>query len=100
MTDDDMVTQLIELVAQLYADTEGFLEREDDAQLWYNRGYANGMVKVLDEQGYNCRLRESVDPDPEEIVEPQRLMPWGKAYLHGVEMGSGECSEVLERREQ
>lgn len=99
MHDEDRVSQLIDLLQRLYAESVGFLDAPDDAQLWYNRGYANGMVRVLDEAGYRCRLREQVDPDPEDIIDGQERMPWGRAYTHGLEMGERECREVLPREE-
>ena len=37
-------------------ETEGYLDRQDDPQLWYNRGYANGMVKALRELGQEAGL--------------------------------------------
>ncbi len=95
MSDYELVQNLIELIDRLYGETVGFLDQPDDQQLWYNRGYANGMVKVLDGAGYDCRLRETVDPDPEEMIEGQEMMPWGKAYAHGFEMGERECGEVI-----
>ena len=95
MDDDDPVQQLIDLVSRLYEETTGFLNTPEDQQLWYNRGYANGIVAVLDSLDYDCRLRESVDPDPLEIIEDQRMMPWGKAYAHGLETGERECREIL-----
>ena len=97
MSDYELVQQLIDLVSRLYDETSGFLNTPEDQQLWYNRGYANGIVKVLDESGYDCRLRERVDPDPEEIIDDQRMMPWGKAYVHGLEMGERECRESLSK---
>lgn len=95
MADYELVQNLIDLISRLYDETVGFLESPDDQQLWYNRGYANGMVKVLDESGYDCRLREHVDPDPEDMIEGQEMMPWGKAYAHGFDMGERECNEIL-----
>ena len=95
MADYELVQNLIDLISRLYDETVGFLESPDDQQLWYNRGYANGMINVLDASGYDCRLRERVDPDPLEMIEGQEMMPWGKAYTHGLEMGERECKEVL-----
>ncbi|MBU0499862.1 MAG: hypothetical protein KJ558_07705 [Gammaproteobacteria bacterium] len=97
MHDYDLVQRLIELIHRLYGESAGFLDAPDDPQPWYNRGYANGMVRVLDEAGYNCRLREQVDPDPEDIIENQQPTPWGRAYVHGFEMGERECREALSK---
>lgn len=95
MRNYELIQQLIELVSRLYDETPGFLDAPEEQQLWYNRGYANGMVSVLDSMGYDCRLRESVDPDPEDMIAGQELMPWGKAYTHGLTMGEQECREIL-----
>ena len=95
MSDHDLVQQLTELISRLYDESNGFLESPGDQQLWYNRGYANGMINVLDASGYDCRLREYVDPDPEDMTEGVELMPWGKAYAHGMEVGEQECQEIL-----
>lgn len=95
MHDYDLVQRLIELIQRLYGESAGFLDAPDAPQLWYNRGYANGMVQVLDAAGYDCRLRERVDPDPEDIVDGQQSTPWGRAYGHGLEMGERECREAL-----
>ena len=91
----ELVQQLIDLVSTLYEESHGFLNSPEDQQLWYNRGYANGMISVLDGLGYDCRLRERVDPDPEDMIEGQEFMPWGKAYTHGIEMGEQECREIF-----
>lgn len=97
MNDYEIVQQLIGLTVRLYEESHGFLDSPDDQQLWYNRGYANGIVKALDGAGYDCRLRELVDPDPEDMIEGQEIMPWGRAYAHGLEVGERECKEVLSR---
>ncbi|VAW69439.1 hypothetical protein MNBD_GAMMA10-299, partial [hydrothermal vent metagenome] len=36
-----VVNQLVELLERLYSETEGYEDNPSDAQLWYNRGYAN-----------------------------------------------------------
>jgi hypothetical protein len=92
-----MLQQLLELVQQLYAETDGLVETETDLQLWYNRGYANGMSKVLREQGHGERLLGQVSSDPPDYQVGQEFLPWGKAYWHGFEMGENECREVLHR---
>jgi len=93
---DDILPQLLTLICDLYEDTEGFLERGDDAQLWYNRGYANGMIEALAELGYRAQVQSLVDPDPPELVAGQTLLPWGKAYAHGRDMGRRETTDVME----
>ena len=95
-----ILTQLIRLLRDLYGETQGFLDRQDDAQLWYNRGYANGMVMALRELGLGDALPSdlALDPDGEAwgLIAQQALMPWGRAHAHGLEMGRKETFEVLE----
>jgi hypothetical protein len=95
-----IVTQLVQLLQDLYGETQGFLERPDDAQLWYNRGYANGIVLAFRELGYLGALPAGVtwDPDREawDQIAAQSLTPWGRAHAHGLEMGRRETREVLE----
>lgn len=103
MTDPDSVlSTLIVLIRRLHAESEGLLERQDDAQLWYNRGYADGILVAIRELGYGdslpSDLAEGPDPDLEQAIRAQALMPWGKAHAHGVEMGHIETFEVLGKR--
>lgn len=88
--------RLLGLLAELYAETEGFLDRTQDAQIWYNRGYANGLASALGDLGYGAAVRAIGDPDPPEIAAGVALLPWGKAYVHGFEMGRRETMEVME----
>jgi hypothetical protein len=101
MTRGEILQQLADLLRRLYAESEGFLERQDDAQLWYNRGYANGMAQALRDLGLGAAVPRDLgldidDPDPREGIAAASLMPWGRAYAHGVEMGHRETHEVLE----
>jgi hypothetical protein len=90
-----VLQRLLGLVQQLYTETAGLTEAESDLQLWYNRGYANGMLKVLRTQGYGKRLSGLLAADPEDYLIGQAFLPWGKAYWHGFERGEAECGEVL-----
>lgn len=94
-----ILTQLIRLLRDLYGETQGFLDLQDDAQLWYNRGYANGMVLAIRTLGRGDALPAdlALDPDGEtwEQIAKQALMPWGRAHAHGLEMGRKETFEVL-----
>jgi len=92
---DAVLSQLLTLVCDLYEDTEGFLERRDDAQLWYNRGYANGMVNALNALGYGPQVQTVIEPDAPALVADQALLPWGKAYAHGYQKGWRETQEVM-----
>ncbi len=81
-------------MVELFEESEGYLDRQDDPQLWYNRGYANGMVSALCELGYDGRVKALVAPDPYDAAGDQEHLPWGRAYAHGREMGRGETFEV------
>lgn len=95
-----ILTQLIRLLRDLYGETQGFLDRQEDAQLWYNRGYANGMVLAIRALGRGGALPADLALDPDgatwEQIVKQALMPWGRAHAHGLEMGRKETFEVLE----
>lgn len=95
-----VLTQLTRLLRELYGQTEGFLNRQEDAQLWYNRGYANGMVLAMRELGHGDALPSDLILDPDgpvwDQIAGQALMPWGRAHAHGLEMGRKETFEVLE----
>jgi hypothetical protein len=90
-----VLSQLLTLLCDLYEDTEGFLERSDDAQLWYNRGYANGMIEALRALGYGAQVESLIEPDAPDAVAGQALLPWGKAYAHGLDMGRRETQDVM-----
>ena len=92
---DTVLPQLLELICDLYDETRDFLDRTDDAQLWYNRGYADGMVKAMAALGFVgelAGLKASGDPS---AAGAESFLPWGKAYRHGMEMGEREAREVL-----
>ncbi|MEN8167887.1 MAG: hypothetical protein ABFR65_10480 [Pseudomonadota bacterium] len=90
-----ILQRLLQLVQQLYAETEGLVESESDLQLWYNRGYANGMLQALSMLGHGDRLPALVAADPDDFLAGQEFLPWGKAYRHGFETGEKEAREVL-----
>lgn len=94
MSDDPLIERLIELLKELNDDSEGYLERQDDPQLWYNRGYANGMADALRKLGHGRRIDTMLEPDVYDIARDQAHLPWGKAYEHGREMGAKETYEV------
>jgi hypothetical protein len=98
MTDQNrtpIVQRLLQLVQELYAETETLSEGEGDLQLWYNRGYANGVARVLCDLGHGRQLEGAVRLDADDRIAGQEFLPWGKAYLHGLEMGEKESREVL-----
>jgi len=90
-----VINQLIELVGRLYSETAAYIEQQDDSQLWYNRGYANGVAKAVQDAGFDKMLQAHVTLEINEMLEEQRFMPWGKAYFHGFEMGEKESKDVL-----
>jgi len=83
------------VIRQLYAGTENLSPDDGDPQLWYNRGYANGMIQTLHELGYGDHLRSVVQQDPPGLIDGQGFLPWDKAYRHGLEMGAKETLEVM-----
>ena len=85
----------MQLLRDLYAETTGLSAENEDLQLWYNRGYADGMLRVLRESGAADRLTDLAGIEPGEIIAGQEFLPWGKAYRHGLEMGEKEAREVL-----
>jgi len=90
-----LLSTLIDLIQRLYGETEGFDEHPEEHQIWYNRGYANGMVRALDELGYRARIEEELRPDTGDPLQGAAHLPWGKAYQHGLEMGDKETREVI-----
>lgn len=98
-----ILAHLIGLLRDLYGKTQGFLDRQDEPQLWYDRGYANGMVLALRALGHGDVLPADLAPDPDgeawARIAEQALMPWGRAHAHGLERGHKETFEVLEEGE-
>ncbi len=90
-----LIDQLTGIVKQLQEETEDFLDQADDQQLWYNRGYANGIVSALDALGYSAVIDNMISRDPEDIIRGHEALPWGQAYKHGTEMGEKETREVI-----
>jgi hypothetical protein len=91
----EILDKLLNLVERLYGETAGYLEDQSDTQLWYNRGYANGMVSALRTAGYESKLGSRLVPDAAGLHDEDRFMAWTKAYHHGFEMGEKETREVL-----
>ena len=90
---DELLNQLFDLIDQLREETKGFLEEPGDQQVWYNRGYANGMVLALRRLGQAQGLGRR-EPDDMDKLAAQLTLPWGKAYRHGETMGSQETEEI------
>lgn len=87
--------RLLSLVERLYVETAGFQENGDNQQHWYNRGYANGIVEQLGRLGYGDYVEQHTVTDPPDVISGHEYWAWGKAYLHGVEVGKEETSEVI-----
>ncbi len=89
----ELLQKLCELARRLRQENADFLEHPEDDQRWYNRGYANGMLKTLQQV-----LREQApcgeSPDDESELVAHQVMAWGKAYRHGEQMGLQETCEV------
>ncbi|MCB2261911.1 MAG: hypothetical protein LGR52_03085 [Candidatus Thiosymbion ectosymbiont of Robbea hypermnestra] len=96
MNTDTLLPRLLELICDLYEDSRGFPDRTDDAQLWYNRGYANGVIHALDQLGYARHVASALEPDGPDPIAGQEALPWGRAYRHGWEMGRKEAFEVID----
>lgn len=93
-----VLDRLLDLVDRLYLESAGFLDKVEDQQLWYNRGYANGIIQQLNTMGYRDIVDDQIIADPVDILQGHEWMPWGKAYRHGVEVGSRETTEVIAPR--
>jgi hypothetical protein len=90
-----LLQRLLPVVADLYKETAKLSQGDGDLQLWYNRGYADGMVKAMHQLGYSAELDGTTSPAPMEVDDTAAFLPWGKAYRHGIEMGEQETREVL-----
>ena len=90
----NVIEKLTELVERLYQETDTYEQNPSDAQVWYNRGYANGVAAFLKTQGYDDKLKH-LNLDAEDLYRGEQVMEWHKAYHHGFEMGSRETKEVL-----
>jgi len=87
--------RLLSIVERLYLETAGFQENGDNQQHWYNRGYANGIIERLVQLGYRDYVEQHTIPDPVDIIAGHEFWAWGKAYLHGLEMGRKETADVI-----
>lgn len=92
---DPLLDDLFALLAELTAESADYRAREDDAQRWYNRGYANGMAAALRVLGHGERVAATIDSDPYDAARDQAALPWGRAYEHGRATGERETFEVL-----
>ena len=87
--------RLLPVMLGLYSETAELAQGEGDLQLWYNRGYADGMAQAMGELGFTSELENAGLPAPLSMDQAEAFLPWGKAYLHGREMGQTETREVF-----
>jgi hypothetical protein len=90
----NVIDKLASLVERLYEESENYSEDPSDAQLWYNRGYANGIASFLNARGHMDKINH-VKLDAEDLYHGEQVMEWHKAYHHGFEMGLRESGEVM-----
>ena len=88
-----IIDKLANLVERLYQESEDYANDLSDGQLWYNRGYANGIVVFLRTEGYADKINH-LNLDAENLFHGEQVMEWHKAYHHGFEMGLKESEEV------
>ena len=89
-----VIDKLAALVEQLYVESETYSENPSDVQLWYNRGYANGIVSFLNARGHTDKINH-LKLDAEDLYNGEQVREWHKAYNHGFKMGLRESSEVM-----
>jgi hypothetical protein len=92
---EEIFQRLLQVVQDLYRETASLTENDSEPQLWYNRGYADGMVEAMLSSGYASRLEAAGVVVDNSLISSQEFLPWGKAYRHGFEMGEKETGEVL-----
>ena len=90
-----LVERLLPVVVGLYEETAELARGDGDLQLWYNRGYADGMACMFRELGYTADLASRLEAKPLELDEAECFLPWGRAYRHGFETGERETREAL-----
>jgi hypothetical protein len=93
--DPQIVQRLRRVLEDLYAETASLSVEDSDLQLWYNRGYADGMLKAMMALGYARQLAGVQGSGETPPGETDSFLPWGKAYHHGSEVGERETYEVL-----
>jgi len=89
----NVIDKLAGLVERLYLESEDYTQNPADAQLWYNRGYANGVAVFLNAQGNADKIKH-LNLDADDLYKNEQIMEWHKAYHHGFEMGLRESEEV------
>ena len=90
-----LVIRLAELADELMRDSSQFLDQTDDLQLWYNRGYANGILNAFEQAG--IKVAGLATPDPDEQWSAHRFLAWGQAFIHGRTKGQSETQSILKQ---
>ena len=89
----ELLARLCMLARRLREENADFVDHHEDGQRWYNRGYANGMIRGLQQllgEQTPCDLK----PDDEALLQGHEVMAWGRAYLHGEQVGQKETYEI------
>lgn len=86
---------LVGLIFELRDRTETFEEQQQAQQLWYDRGYADGMYDALVALGYGPYLDDKGLAASSPPQGSQLTLPWGRAYCHGSETGVEETRQVI-----
>lgn len=93
-----LLQRLLRLMGKLYAESEDYFDHPEQEQLWYNRGYADGMRQALHDLGYAEDIPAQLSSGPRPLSSGFEVLSWGRAYLHGQAMGGRETREVLAPR--
>lgn len=98
MDHQELLKRLISIAEDLYRQSEGFAERPEDSQLWYNHGYADGMVQAMAALGHSEQLSDLLRcmDKTKAAAKRQAMLPWGKAYRHGSEVGYKETQRAFQ----
>lgn len=95
MQQHELLQRLTQLVDRLYRETEGFADQPEAEQLWYNRGYANGIVACLQARSYPIELARDLVLDDDLQMTQFAVFRWGQAYRHGFELGEQETEQAF-----
>jgi hypothetical protein len=93
-----LLTELLDLLRELTEENDDFRSQQDDAQLWYNQGYARGMARALRELGAHQQVAEIFgNRDDTASGGTATLLPWEKALAHGYRMGYQETHDIWQQ---
>lgn len=89
-----LAEKISQLLSKLDTESANWLDEPENQQLWYNRGYVDGMAKALMEIGWQAQIPSNWKAASEAELKAHRWLPWGRAYYHGNEKGYQEILEV------